>query len=64
MRGLPVMFYDGSALDTTKGITFHGLSIPEFQQQAQKAKGGYEPLPEAMFWLLMTGRMPTNSEFN
>lgn len=58
------MFYDGSALDSMKGITFHGLSIPEFQKQAQKADGGHEPLPEAMFWLLMTGRMPSNSEFN
>ena len=45
MRGLPVLFYDGSALDPMKGITFKGLSIPEFQKQAQKAKGGFEPLP-------------------
>jgi len=28
MRGLPVLFYDGSALDPMKGITFKGLSIP------------------------------------
>ena len=41
MRGLPVLFYDGSALDAMKGITFKGLSIPEFQKRAQKAKGGY-----------------------
>ena len=45
MRGLPVLFYDGSALDAQKGITFKGLSIPEFQKKAQKAKGGFEPLP-------------------
>jgi citrate synthase len=41
MRGLPVLFYDGSALDAMKGITFKGLSIPEFQKKAQKAKNGF-----------------------
>jgi citrate synthase len=60
MRGLPLMLYDGSALDPQSGITFRGYSIPDFQKNAQKAPGGYEPLPEAMFWLLLTGRMPTD----
>jgi len=41
MRGLPLMFYDGSALDAQSGITFRGYSIPEFQKNAQKAPGGY-----------------------
>jgi hypothetical protein len=41
MRGLPVLFHDGSALDPMKGITFKGYSIPEFQKRAQKAKGGF-----------------------
>lgn len=59
MRGLPVMFYDGSSLDAQTGITFRGHSIPEFCERAQKAKGGVEPLPEAMFFLLTTGRYPT-----
>ena len=30
MRGLPILFYDGSALDAMQGITFRGHSIPEF----------------------------------
>jgi len=64
MRGLPVMFYDGSSLDPVTGITFRGHSIPEFCQKAQKAPGGVEPLPEAMFFLLATGRYPTDPEFN
>jgi citrate synthase len=64
MRGLPVMFYDGSALDPISGITFRGHSIPEFCQKAQKAPGGVEPLPESMFFLLATGRYPTQEEFN
>ena len=45
MRGLPVMFWDGSALDANKGITFRGHSIPEFCKHSQKALGGHEPLP-------------------
>lgn len=63
MRGLPALFYDGSALDPISGITFRGHSIPEFCQKAQKAKGGEEPLPESMFFLLATGRYPTDAEF-
>jgi citrate synthase len=58
MRGLPVMFYDGSSLDPLSGITFRGHSIPEFCLNAQKAAGGTEPLPETMFFLLTAGRYP------
>jgi len=64
MRGLPVMFYDGSSLDPISGITFRGHSIPEFCSKAQKAPGGVEPLPETMFFLLATGRYPTQEEFD
>lgn len=62
MRGLPVMFYDGSSLDPISGITFRGHSIPEFCEKSQKAPGGVEPLPEVMFFLLLTGRYPSNDE--
>lgn len=64
MRGLPLMLYDGSALDPMAGITFRGHSIPEFCERAQKAPGCEEPLPEAMFYLLLTGKYPTNSQFH
>lgn len=40
MRGLPVLFHDGSSFHESQGITFKGFSIPEFQRNAQKAKGG------------------------
>ena len=58
------MLYDGSSLDPLKGITFRGHSIPEFCERSQKAPGGQEPLPEAMFFLLLTGRYPTQQEFD
>ena len=35
-------------------------SIPECRQHLPKAAGGGdEPLPEGLFWLLMTGDIPT-----
>ncbi len=39
MRGLPVIFYDGSILDAMDGITFRGHNIPEFCEKSQKAPG-------------------------
>lgn len=44
------------------GIRFRGLSIPECQAQLPKAPGGNEPLPEGLFWLLLTGEVPTQAQ--
>ena len=57
MRDIPGMFYVGSSLDPQNGIRLRHLSIPELQEQAPKIMD--EPLPEATFWLLMTGEIPT-----
>ena len=54
------MFYDGSSLNPITGITFRGYSIPDFCKSAEKAPKGTEPLPEVMFFLLVTGRYPTS----
>ena len=43
----------------SQGIRFHGLSIPECQKVLPAAPGGSEILPESMFWLLLTGQVPT-----
>jgi citrate synthase len=42
-----------------EGIRFRGKTIPECQELLPKAPGGNEPLPEALFWLLLTGEVPT-----
>jgi len=42
-----------------EGIRFRGKTIPECQKLLPKAPGGSEPLPEALFWLLLTGEVPT-----
>ncbi|KNC51435.1 citrate synthase [Thecamonas trahens ATCC 50062] len=62
MRGVKSLVTETSLLDPHEGIRFRGLSIPECQEQLPKAAGGDEPLPESLFWLLMTGEVPTQAE--
>src|SRR5215469_10660277 len=59
MRGLPALLWEGSVLDPEEGIRFRGKSIPEIRQLLPKVPGGSEPLPEGIFWLLVTGEVPT-----
>ncbi|XP_077302604.1 putative citrate synthase 2, mitochondrial [Arctopsyche grandis] len=59
MRGIKGLICDTSVLDPDEGIRFRGLSIPECQKVLPKAAGGAEPLPEGLFWLLITGDVPT-----
>ena len=62
MRGLKAMLWEGSVLDPDEGIRFHGLTIPDCQRLLPKGKTGTEMLPEAMFWLLLTGKVPTEEQ--
>jgi citrate synthase len=62
MRGIKGLVCETSVLDPDEGIRFRGLSIPECQQVLPKAKGGAEPLPEGLFWLLITGDVPSNAQ--
>jgi citrate synthase len=62
MRGITGMVYETSLLDAQEGIRFRGFSIPELQEKLPKAKGGQEPLPEALFWLMLTGEIPTEED--
>jgi len=56
------MVWEGSVLDANEGIRFHGMTIKECQDKLPKGKTGTEMLPEAMFWLLLTGEVPTESQ--
>lgn len=62
MRGVKSLITETSLLDANEGIRFRGLTIPECQQRLTKAPGGAEPLPEALFWLLLTGEVPTDAQ--
>ncbi|TSS48078.1 Citrate synthase, mitochondrial [Bagarius yarrelli] len=64
MRGMKGLVYETSVLDPDEGIRFRGYSIPECQQLLPKAAGGAEPLPEGLFWLLVTGQVPTEEQVN
>src|SRR4030065_2335729 len=58
-RSVKCMVWETSALDPMEGIRFRGYTIPELQQKLPKAPGGEEPIPEGIFYLLLTGDMPT-----
>lgn len=62
MRGIKGLVCETSVLDPEEGIRFRGYSIPECQKLLPKAKGGNEPLPEGLFWLLITGDIPNEAQ--
>ncbi len=62
MRSVKCMVWETSALDPIEGIRFRGFTIPELQEKLPKAPGGEEPLPEGIFYLLLTGDLPTAAD--
>lgn len=64
MRGMTGLVSETSLLDEKEGIRFRGFSIPELQQKLPKAPQGTEPLPEGLFYLMLMGDLPTESDVN
>jgi citrate synthase len=62
MRDINSMLWVISDLDPQEGIRFRGLTIPDLQAQLPRAHGGSEPLPEALFYFLLTGDVPTEED--
>jgi citrate synthase len=62
MRGVKGLVTETSALDPEEGIRFRGYSIPDIQRRLPAAPGGAQPLPEGLFFLLLTGDIPTREE--
>jgi len=62
MRGIKGLVTETSVLDAEEGIRFRGYTIPECQELLPKAPGGQEPLPEGLFWLLLTGDIPSEEQ--
>jgi citrate synthase len=56
------MVWEGSVLDANEGIRFHGRTIKECQKELPKGTSGTEMLPESMFWLLLTGEVPSTAQ--
>jgi citrate synthase len=59
---IKAMIWEPSLLDPEEGIRFRGLTIPETQKALPKGTYGDEPLPEALYWLLLTGQVPTKEQ--
>lgn len=64
MRGITGLVSETSLLDANEGIRFRGYSIPELREKLPKIKGGDEPLPEALFFLMLIGELPTVEDTN
>jgi len=62
MRTLKSMVWEGSVLDADEGIRFHGRTIADCQKELPKGTSGTEMLPESMFWLLLTGKVPSTNQ--
>lgn len=62
MRGITGLVSETSLLDANEGIRFRGYSIPELREKLPKFPGGDEPLPEALFFLMLLGELPTSDE--
>ena len=62
MRGVTGLVSETSLLDANEGIRFRGYSIPELREKLPKFPGGDEPLPEALFFLMLLGELPTSEE--
>ena len=62
MRDIKCMVTETSSVDPQEGIRYRGMSIPELQAKLPKAENGAQPLPEGVFWLLLTGDVPTPAQ--
>lgn len=61
-RGIPALVTETSLLDANEGIRFRGYSIPELREKLPKAGDGKEPCPEGLFYLMLTGELPSDDD--
>jgi citrate synthase len=62
MRGLKALVCDTSYLDPMEGIRFRGYTIPEVRAKLPKPAADQEAYPTGLFWLLLTGELPSEAE--
>ncbi len=62
MKSMIGLVTETSKLDPEEGIRFRGLTIPELREKLPRAVGGFEPLPEGLFLLMLLGEVPTQEE--
>ena len=64
MKGVVSLLTCTSKLDPDEGIRFRGYSIPELREKLPKINPEGEPLPEGLFFLMLTGELPTKDDVN
>jgi citrate synthase len=63
MRGIKGLVTETSVLDPEEGIRFRGHTINDCRQILPKVEpAGEEPLPEGLFFLLVTGNVPSREQ--
>lgn len=62
MRGLKSLVTDISYLDPNEGIRYRGYTLHEVFEKLPKPKGSKIPYVEGLFYLLLTGEIPTENE--
>ena len=62
MRGLKSLLCETSYLDPMEGIRFRGYTIQEVGEKLPKPGPDHEPYPTGLWFLLLTGEIPTEDE--
>lgn len=62
MRGIKSLVTDISYLDPLEGIRYRGFTLPEVLEKLPKPEGAGMPYVEGLYYLLLTGEMPTKEE--
>ena len=62
MRSLKSLVTDISYLDPQEGIRYRGYTLPEVFERLPKPVGAEGPYVEGLFYLLLTGDIPTDAE--
>ncbi len=62
MRGIKSLITDISYLDPYEGIRYRGYTLPEVFEKLPKAEGAEMPYVEGLYFLLLTGEIPTQEE--
>lgn len=62
MRGIKSLVTDISYLDPYEGIRYRGYTLPEVLKKLPKAEGAEMPYVEGLYYLLLTGEIPTKEE--
>jgi citrate synthase len=62
MRGIKGLVTETSVLDADEGIRYRGLTLFDCKEQLPAVAGGTQMTPEGVFWLLLTGEVPTKDQ--